>query len=195
MVPRMNTIQTFIPLQVFDLLDRSSTDDPAKNYLASQLNYKPAPSWSDTSDHNMLRYDKASRNVHNYFNAVYVDDHASVQNECTYVIRFLRENAKNDTMIGTTSLNVIVSREGSVISPLRANLHAAPFGSSAGQYYGATEAVSTHLNVSANRVNEPPEYGIINRLFTAWSSCPSFQDGVRGPGRQRLSEVVQGGAG
>jgi hypothetical protein len=52
----MNTIrepgtrrETFIPLHVFDMLDESSTVDPAKKY-AKYLPNKPAPLRSDTSD-------------------------------------------------------------------------------------------------------------------------------------------------
>jgi hypothetical protein len=52
----MNTIrgastrrETFIPLHVFDMLDESSTADPAKKYARSLPN-KPAPLRSDTSD-------------------------------------------------------------------------------------------------------------------------------------------------
>jgi hypothetical protein len=198
MVPRMNTIQTFTPLQVFNLLDGSSTDDPAKNYVTSQPNYKPAPSRSDTSDHNILRYNKASQNIHNYLNAVYVGDHVSVENECKYVIRLLLENAINDTMIsptrfsipGTTSFNETVSREGSVISPFRANPHAAPLDSSAGQYSGVTGAVTTHLNVSADRVNAPPEYRIINRLFSM-EPMPDFEDGVSNAFSEGIDYIVK----
>jgi HEAT repeats len=188
----MTTIQT-LPLQVLGLPDWSSTDDPAKTYA----NYRPAPSRSDTSDHNMLRYTKASKSVHNYDNVVYVGDRVSVENECKYVIRLLRESAINSTVIsstrfsisGTTSFNETASREASVIL-LPANLHAAPFDSSAGQYYGVTEAVATHLNVSADRVNEPPEYEIINRLFSM-EPMPDFEDGVSNAFSEGIDYIVK----
>ena len=113
----MNTIreastvrETFIPFLAFDLLDGSSTDDPTKNYVTSQ-SIEPEPSQSDTSDpraYNILRCNKS----HNVLNAVFIGDPVPIQQApvCKYVVRLLRENTINDTMIAPTVFNISGTR-------------------------------------------------------------------------------------
>jgi hypothetical protein len=102
----MNTIRdagtgrdTVLPLQVFDLIDGSSTGDPARNYAKSE------PWRSDTSDprgYNILTHGKAY-NVINA-NAVFVGDPVSVEHVLPkYIVRVLREN---ETMISPPEFNL-----------------------------------------------------------------------------------------
>jgi hypothetical protein len=109
----MNTIrdastvrETFIPFMAFDLLDGSSTDDPTKNYVKSQF-IEPEPSRSNTSDPracNILTYHKC----YNILNSVLIGDPIPVQKvpAYKYVVRLLRENTINDTMIVPIVFNV-----------------------------------------------------------------------------------------
>src|SRR5215472_14758865 len=106
MVPSMNTIreastvrETFIPFLAFDLLDGSSTDDPTKNYVTSQF-AEPEPSRSNTADPracNIVAYNKS----YNALNSLFIGYPVSVQKapERKYIVRLLRENTVNDTMI------------------------------------------------------------------------------------------------
>jgi hypothetical protein len=124
----MNTIreastvrETFIPFLAFDLLEGASTDDPTKNYVTSQ-SIKPEPSRSNTSDPracNILMYNKS----HDILNAAFIGDPVPVQRApvCKYVVRLLRENIVNDTMIapivfnipGTTRVRPVITRDTS----------------------------------------------------------------------------------
>jgi hypothetical protein len=109
----MNTIreastarETFIPFLAFDLLDGSSTEDPTKNYVTSQST-EPESSRSNTSDPracNILTHNKS----YNILNAVFIGDPIPVQNVpvCKYVVRLLRENIINDTMIAPIVFNI-----------------------------------------------------------------------------------------
>src|ERR1700720_1406571 len=128
MVPSMNTIreastvrETFIPFLAFDLLEGASTDDPTKNYVTSQ-SIKPESSRSNTSDPracNILMYNKS----HDILNAAFIGDPVPVQRApiCKYVVRLLRENIVNDTMIapivfnisGTTRVRPVITRDTS----------------------------------------------------------------------------------
>lgn len=113
MVPRMNMIrevstgqETSIPFRIVDLEDGSSTVDPMRNYARAQP-VKPEPSRSDTSDpkgSNILIYNK-SRYV---LNSIFVDRHVLVESAPSYkyVVRLLRENVLNHTMIAPTRFNI-----------------------------------------------------------------------------------------
>src|SRR5271154_5860663 len=117
MVPSMTTIrevstgqETFIPFQVVDLLDGSSTVDPTKNYVKSQP-VKPEPLRSDTSDprgYNVLTYNKS----YNALNSVFVDHPVLIESTPAYkyVVRLLRESVINDTMIVPTRFNISGTR-------------------------------------------------------------------------------------